>query len=84
MADSSGISDTGFRNMVADKIAYPRYVQRWDKLPDGWARCDKNTRRNQPRNSKCACGSGKKHKHCCGRAVSPVLPLPNPSVLELP
>ena len=26
-------------------------------------------RKKIPRNSPCACGSGKKYKHCCGRAA---------------
>ena len=29
-------------------------------------------RKKIPRNSPCTCGSGKKYKHCCGRAAQQI------------
>jgi uncharacterized protein YecA (UPF0149 family) len=71
MADSQGVSQTGFQTSVAAKMSRPRYVSDDRRsLPEGSVVGDHRICVAQPRNELCRCGSGRKYKNCCGRQRS--------------
>jgi predicted aspartyl protease len=58
----NGITRMSFRFPSVRPICF---VNEWNEQFDGKKSI---TAVKQGRNSKCSCGSGKKYKHCCGRA----------------
>lgn len=66
MPDSAGISQTGLMHKLANTETPPKYVTRVEVAMDG-VPGDHRRGVSQPRNERCACGSGRKYKLCCGK-----------------